>query len=113
MALAVAPGPAAAFATVYEQAGRNLDLAKSADKDCIYLLGRVLEWKRLADAADLKDTIVQMLEEFRGSRQFLAPLRGFYQKESVGGGSPHADCARTRPGPLQRPSHPAPAKSRR
>ncbi len=32
---------------VYEEAGRNLDLAKAADKDCIYLLGRILEWKQL------------------------------------------------------------------
>ena len=81
------------MAPVYREAGRNLHLAKSADKDCIYLLGRVLEWKRLADAVELKDTITQMLEEFRGSRQFLAQLRGFYQKEIVAGGSPDADAA--------------------
>jgi len=112
MALALAPGPGAAFATVYEQAGRNLDLAKSADKDCIYLLGRVLEWKRLADAADLKDTIVQMLEEFRGSRQFLAQLRGFYQKEIVAGGSPDADVALNRLGRFQRRFHRALGNSR-
>lgn len=112
MALALAPGPGAAFATVYEQAGRNLDLAKSADKDCIFLLGRVLEWKRLADAADLKDTIVQMLEEFRGSRQFLAQLRGFYQKEIVAGGSPDADAALNRLGRFQRRFHRALGNSR-
>ena len=28
---------------------RNLDLAKSAGKDCIYVLGRVLEWKQLGE----------------------------------------------------------------
>jgi CRISPR-associated protein Csm1 len=112
MAMALAPDPDAAFATVYEQAGRNLDLAKSADKDCIYLLGRVLEWKRLADAAELKDTIVQMLEEFRGSRQFLAQLRGFYQKEIVAGGSPDADVALNRLGRFQRRFHRALGNSR-
>jgi len=112
MAMALAPGPDAAFATVYEQAGRNLDLAKSADKDCIYLLGRVLEWKRLSDAAELKDTIVQMLEEFRGSRQFLAQLRGFYQKEIVAGGSPDADVALNRLGRFQRRFHRALGNSR-
>jgi hypothetical protein len=112
MAIALASDPDAAFATVYEQAGRNLDLAKSADKDCIYLLGRVLEWKRLADAAELKDTIVQMMEEFRGSRQFLAQLRGFYQKEIVAGGSPDADVALNRLGRFQRRFHRALGNSR-
>ncbi len=104
MALALAPEPDAALATVYEQAGRHLNLAKSADKDCIYLLGRVLEWKRLADAADLKDTIARMLEEFRGSRQLLAQLRGFYQKEIVAG-SPDADATLNRLGRFQRRFH--------
>ena len=39
------------LAAVYQQAGRNLDLAKSAGKDCIYVLGRVLEWKQLGSAS--------------------------------------------------------------
>jgi len=56
---------------------RNLDLAKSADKDCIYLLGRILEWRRLADAAELKDTVTRLVHDFRMSRQFLYQLRSF------------------------------------
>ena len=73
----------------------------------------MLEWKRLADAADLKDTIVQMLEEFRGSRQFLAQLRGFYQKEIVAaGGSPDADVALNRLDRFQRRFHRALGNSR-
>src|SRR5579864_2784365 len=105
MALALASEPDASLASVYVQAGRNLDLAKSADKDCIYLLGRVLEWKRLADAQELKDSIAEMLEEFRAARQFLAQLRGFYQKEIVAGGSPDADAAISRLGRFQRRFH--------
>jgi CRISPR-associated protein Csm1 len=105
MALALAPEPDAPLAGVYQQAGANLDLAKSSDKDCIYLLGRVLEWKRLADAAELKDMITQMIEEFRGARQFLAQLRGFYQKEIVVGASPDADAAISRLGRFQRRFH--------
>ena len=50
MAIALAPETYYPLASVYEEAGRNLELAKSADKDCIYLLGRVLEWRRLSDA---------------------------------------------------------------
>ena len=112
MALALAPKPGASFASVYREAGQNLDLAKSTDKDCIYLLGRVLEWKRLADAAEIKDTITQMLKEFRGSRQFLAQLRGFYQKEIVAAGSPDADAALGRLGRFQRRFHGALGSSR-
>ncbi len=112
MALALAPEPDTPLAAVYSQAGADLDLAKSSDKDCISLLGRVLEWKRLADAAELKDTIVEMLEEFRGSRQFLAQLRGFYRKEIVAGGSPDADAALSRLGRFQRRFHRALGNSR-
>ena len=31
--------------------GEKLEIAKSTDKDCFYLLGRTLEWKQLSDAA--------------------------------------------------------------
>ncbi len=51
-----------------------------ADKDCLHILGRVLEWKQLNDAADLKEAVVQLNEEFRGGRQFLAQLRNLYKK---------------------------------
>jgi CRISPR-associated protein Csm1 len=105
MAIALAADADAPIAAVYDQAGANLDLAKSSDKDCIYLLGRVLEWKRLGDASELKDTIARMLEEFQGSRQFLAQLRGFYQKEIVVGASPDADAAISRLGRFQRRYH--------
>jgi CRISPR-associated protein Csm1 len=68
------------LAAVYEEAGRFLDLAKAAGKDCIYLLGRALEWKQLASASELKDLIVRMMAEARSSPQFLAELRGIYGK---------------------------------
>jgi CRISPR-associated protein Csm1 len=84
MALALAPETYYPISAVYQQAGRNLELAKSSDKDCIYVLGRILEWKQLADAAELKDTVARLVSEFRLSRQFLLELRSFYQKEAWG-----------------------------
>ena len=42
MAIALAPETYFPLAAVYEEAGRNLDLAKAAGNDCIYLLGRML-----------------------------------------------------------------------
>jgi CRISPR-associated protein Csm1 len=84
MAIALAPETYYPLASVYQEAGRNLDLAKAADKDCIYLLGRILEWRHLNDAAELKDTVTRLIHDFRMSRQFLYQLRSFYRHEAHG-----------------------------
>jgi CRISPR-associated protein Csm1 len=80
MGLALAPSAESTLAGVYEESGRNLAFAKAAGKDCIYALGRVLEWKQLGAASDLKDLILRMMGEFRSSRQFLYELRAIYHK---------------------------------
>jgi CRISPR-associated protein Csm1 len=90
MGLALASERQDSLAVVYQQAGRHLDLAKSAGKDCIHVLGRVLEWKQLASASELKDLIVRMMGELRSSRQFLSELRGIYGK-MPGAGTVGAD----------------------
>ena len=95
MALALAPEQHYPLSAVYEQAGRNLELAKAADKDCMYVLGRVLEWKQLADAAELKDTVTRLVGEFRLSRQFLLELRSFYSKQAYGMGDQNGQTQRT------------------
>src|SRR5580698_1941980 len=95
MAVALAPEMHYPIAAVYEDAGRNLELAKAADKDCIYALGRILEWKQLADAADLKDTVVKLAGDYRLSRQLLMGLRSFYQKQAYGDGAEGESPTRT------------------
>jgi CRISPR-associated protein Csm1 len=84
MALALATEEGAALSSVYEQAGRNLANAKSADKDCIFLLDRVLEWKQLADASELKETVTHMISESRASREIVPELLSLYGKVSTG-----------------------------
>jgi CRISPR-associated protein Csm1 len=79
-ALAFAPGPDASLARVYNEAGNRLEQAKDVDKDCISVLGRVLEWRHLADAAELKDTLTRMVPELGSSGQFLSELTAFYHK---------------------------------
>src|SRR3954447_18800852 len=86
MAIALAPETYFPLAAVYEEAGRNLDFAKSSDRDCIYLLGRILEWRHLNDAAELKDTVTRLIHDLRMSRQFLYQLRSFYRREGHGAG---------------------------
>ncbi len=93
MAIALAPETYYPLSAVYEEAGRNLDLAKAADKDCIFLLGRILEWRHLADAAELKDTVTRLVHDFRMSRQFLYQLRSFYRRDAYGEG--HNETQRT------------------
>lgn len=84
MAIALAPETYYPLASVFEEAGRNLDFAKSNDRDCIYLLGRILEWRHLSDAAELKDTVTRLVHDFRMSKQFLYQLRSFYRREAYG-----------------------------
>jgi len=80
MAVALAPEAASSPAWLYEESGRRLEQAKDIDKDCISVLGRVLEWRYLADAADLKDTLARMVTDFGSSGQLLNELSAFYRK---------------------------------
>ena len=80
MAIALATGEGDSLASVYEEAGRNLALAKASDKDCIFALGRVLEWKQLNDAFELKDLITRMVADPRSSPHMLTELRSLYNK---------------------------------
>ena len=80
MALAMAPAEDASLAAVFEEAGRHLESTKSADKDCIYLLGRTLEWKQMADAAELRGLLLRMISDFGCSPQYLRDLCGIYRE---------------------------------
>lgn len=80
MALALAPSADASLASVFEEAGQRLEAAKSADKDCIWILGRVLEWKQFTEASALKDSLMRMITEFGCAPQYLKDLCGIYRE---------------------------------
>ncbi len=80
MAVALAPAVDASLGAVFEEAGQRLEAAKSIDKDCIWLLGRTLEWKQFAEAATLKDALSKMVTEFGCSPQYLRDLCGIYRE---------------------------------
>jgi CRISPR-associated protein Csm1 len=82
MACTLADSPDANLTAVYQQCGYDLALAKAADKDCIFIMDRVLEWKQLGDAAELKEAVERIEEEFRGGKQFLAEVLDLYEKVS-------------------------------
>jgi CRISPR-associated protein Csm1 len=83
MALALAPAEDASLGAVFEEAGRRLEAAKSADKDCIWLLGRTLEWKQFGEASDLKDLLLRMVTDFGVSAQYLKDLCGIYRESQA------------------------------
>ncbi len=83
MAIEAAERFGAPLSEVYERTGRSLVHAKAIDKDCIFLLGRVLEWKQLGDAIEVKDMVGRIAAEFRAGRQFLTELERLYQKASA------------------------------
>jgi CRISPR-associated protein Csm1 len=80
MALALAPELDTPLGSVYGRSRDRLEIAKSADKDCFFLLGRTLEWKQLGDAAELKDELTAMVREFGVAPQYLRDLCGIYRE---------------------------------
>jgi CRISPR-associated protein Csm1 len=80
MALALAPALDASLGAVFEEAGQRLEAAKSADKDCMWLLGRTLEWKQFTEASGLKDSLMRMIADFGCSSQYLRDLCGIYRE---------------------------------
>lgn len=84
MAIALADGPERTLTSLYQEAGRLLEVARATDKDCLYFLGRTLEWKQLADAAELKDTLVRLVNDSASSHHVLHELSRLYRKSASG-----------------------------
>lgn len=65
---------------LFRRTTESLARAKAVDKDCIHLLGRTIEWKHLADAAELKDSLVRMVTEFDIRPDTIRDLQGIYRE---------------------------------
>ncbi len=83
MALALADSPDAHLSDVYEEAGRRLEFAKSEDKDCVWLLGRTLEWKQYGDASSLRDSLTKMVTEWGCPPSSLRDLCSIYRESQA------------------------------
>jgi len=83
MALAFAGAGEESLVSVYETAGERLELAKSTAKDCVYVLGRTLEWRQLSTASDLRETIERLAGELDSPKHFLSELAGVYRKAAA------------------------------
>jgi CRISPR-associated protein Csm1 len=85
MSIAIARDSDSDFASVYEEAGDRLAMAKAADKDCVSVLGHILEWRQLAAASDLRETMLRMAAELDSPRRLLLDLTAFYRKAAAVG----------------------------
>jgi len=80
MAISFAPEPETPLIDVFREAGRKLELTKAADRDRLHLFGRSVEWRHLAHAADLKDSLGRMVRKFAYPPEFLEDMMRFYQE---------------------------------
>ncbi|MBI5281423.1 MAG: hypothetical protein HY858_07055 [Candidatus Solibacter usitatus] len=80
MAVALAPYVDSELVDVFAEAGRQLEIAKSSGRDSIALFGRVLDWKQLGEAADLRSAMLRLVDAFGCPPQFLGELGAFYRE---------------------------------
>ncbi|MCP5113080.1 MAG: hypothetical protein GY953_19805, partial [bacterium] len=81
MAISFAPSAETSLIDVYKEAGRKLEIAKSTEKDCLYLFGRTVEWRHLSHAVELKDNLGRMVREFDCPPEFLEDMMRFYDEK--------------------------------
>jgi CRISPR-associated protein Csm1 len=80
LAIAIAPECDTPLASVFEEAGFLLRSAKTTDPGTLFVFGRALEWKRLADAEELKIALVRMVREFGFAGNFIHDLASVYRE---------------------------------
>lgn len=80
MGLALAATPCSSPAAVWAESARQLRIAKSTTRDAVSVFGRVLDSKQLAEASDLKNLMLRLVDEFGASPQFLGELGSFYRE---------------------------------
>jgi CRISPR-associated protein Csm1 len=80
MSLSIAPDANAPLATVFLEAGAELRAAKSLEPGSFHLFGRTLEWKRLADAEELKTGLVRLVRDFKFAPDYINDLASVYRE---------------------------------
>ncbi|MFL6417725.1 MAG: Cas10/Cmr2 second palm domain-containing protein [Bryobacteraceae bacterium] len=84
MSLAIAPEDSEAIGPVLQTAVLQLRQAKAAEPGTFSVFGRALEWKRLADAEELKASLVRLVRDFGYSPQYIYDLASVYREGAAG-----------------------------
>jgi len=69
---------------VFHEAGIELQAAKASEVGGFRLFGRTLEWKRLADAEELKSSLMRLVRDFRFSPDYVHDLASVYRESFSG-----------------------------
>ncbi len=80
MALAIAAEPHTPAQAVLQEAGMLLRAAKSSELGSFHLFGRTLEWKRLEDAEELKQSLVRLVTKFSYAPDYIHDLASVYRE---------------------------------
>lgn len=80
MALAIATEPKASAQAVLQEASSGLRAAKSNELGSFHLFGRTLEWKRLDDAEELKESLVRLVRKFGYPAGYIHDLASVYRE---------------------------------
>ncbi len=80
MALAIAPEIDTPVSSVFHDAVSALHAAKSTEVGSFHVFGRTLEWKRLADAEELKNGLLRLAREFGFSPDYIKDLASVYRE---------------------------------
>jgi CRISPR-associated protein Csm1 len=80
VALSIATEPDIPSAAVLQEASALLRAAKSSELGSFHLFGRALEWKRLDDAEELKDSLMRLVARFGYRADYIHDLASVYRE---------------------------------
>lgn len=80
MALAIAPDVASPLSAVYREACRQLEIAKATHRDSIAVFGRILDWRELNEASEIRDILRRLVGEFGCPPQLIGEIGSFYRE---------------------------------
>jgi len=67
-------------AAAVAEASAALKLAQASSRDSIFMFGRVLDWKQVPDALDIRELCLRMIRNYGASPQFVSELSAFFRE---------------------------------
>ncbi len=84
MALAIAPSLHSSASSVFHEAVVQLRQAKATEPGAFHVFGRAVEWKRLSDAEEVKDSLVRLVRDFGYAPEYINDLAAVYREAFSG-----------------------------
>jgi CRISPR-associated protein Csm1 len=70
------------LASAAPEAATALRQAQASSRDALFLFGRVLDWKQLPDAVEIRELCLRMIRNHGANAQFVAELSAFFRESS-------------------------------